>query len=40
MGYCIEAVPLEGLPSRVVRAILLFVCLCRYFLRRYVTRRN
>ena len=22
MGYCIEAVPLEGLPSRVVRAML------------------
>ena len=25
VGYCTEAVPLEGLPGQVVRAMLLFV---------------
>ena len=40
MGYCTEAVPLEGLPGQVVRAILLFVCLCGYFLHRYITCQN
>ena len=40
-GYYIEAIPLEGLPGQVVRAML-FVCVYRYVivLYKYVTRQS